>query len=258
MNQFDYWHYIYDSEPKVKVNLKGSKIHSFFDPREFLRFGTGVILRDGVRDQIVDMPVKDFLGLAEPIPPDDHVRHKISSFSDFAREVANGKDFCWDVPYLIVARNEDDRWKVIGHDGRHRARLLEYVGYDIIPVHIIVDRAGDLLDPFPTELLCQNDRHVNRDRIVYPFPITKDTYGAPYVDVKPLPTPSLPNGSHATDEAEVTFLRGGYAPHACMKAKADFERNPPDNLTYSKNITLPFRTYAQFLKMSDRLKGKIR
>lgn len=252
MNQFDYWHYIFDSEPKVEVHIKGSKIHSFFDPREFLRFGTGVIKKDGLRDQIVDLPVAEFLGLAEPIPPDDHKRHLPTSFPDFAREVANGKDFNWDVPYLIVAKNEDDRWKVIGHDGRHRARLLDYVGYKSIPVHIVIADGSTLLDPMPKELLCQNDCHKKRDRLSYPFPITKSTYGAPYVQVDPLPPVTLPNSTRTMDHADVTILGGGQAPAACMHAKHEFERNPPENLTYSKNIRLPFRTYGEFLKMGGK------
>lgn len=252
MRNFDYYSYIFDNEPKVNVRMKGEKIHSFFDPREFLRFGTGVMGKDGLRDQVVDMKVNDFLGLAEPIPPDDHKRHKVSSFADFALEVANGKDFNWDIPYLIVAKNEDDRWKVIGHDGRHRARLLDYVGYKSIPVHIKIADGSSLLDPMPKELLCQNDCHKKRDRLSYPFPITKDTFGEPYIEVKPLPPVQLPNSSKTMDEAEVTFKDHGKTPDACARAKAAFERNPPENLQYSRNITLPFRTYGEFLKQSKK------
>jgi len=250
MRNFDYFTAIFDSEPKIKVHVEGKKIHSFFDPREFLRFGTGFIGKDGLRDQVVDMDTKTYLGLAEPIPPDDYKRHRQSSFGDFALEVANGKDFNWDIPYLVVAKNEDDKWKVIGHDGRHRARLLAYVGYETIPVHIKIADVSTLPDPPPKELLCQNDCSRKRERYSYPFPISKENFGEPYVEVDDLPPVKLPNSSRTMDEASVRFKDHGRTPEACAKAKAEFERNPPQNLQYSKNITLPFRTYSEFLHRS--------
>ena len=191
IDKFDYWAAVYDREPKVMLHIDGDKIHSFFDIRGILKYGNADWQDGGVSDQIVDMPIDNFLGLAEPIPADDYKRHPASSVSDFARDIANGKDFGWTIPYLKIRRNEDDRWKVVGHDGRHRARLLKAVGYEEMPVHLVFETPliqATAKGSLPAKLWCQNDCGRKRDKYEYPFPITDDNYAEAYFSVDREPT----------------------------------------------------------------------
>lgn len=257
IDKFDYWAAVYDSEPKILLHVNGDKIHSFFDIRGILKFGSGHTDINGVTDQIVDMPIEDFLGLAEPIPEDDYKRHPASSVYDFVREVANGKDFGWTVPYLTIRKNEDDRWKVVGHDGRHRARLLKAVGYTKMPVHLqfIGGLQPAKKEDFPKELWCQNDCGRKREQYKYAFPITADNYGAPYYDIEKLPSPTIPKRyamSPANVKDEVNLKFKGLCPKANEEAKANYEKDRETD-PYKRDSTVPYSTFKEFLKKQPSL-----
>lgn len=255
-DKFDYWGYIYDNAPKIMLHVDGGKIHSFFDIRGMLKFGSGFVGKHGVEDQIVDMPIDTFLGLAEPIPADDYKRHPPSSVDDFARDIANGKEFGWTIPYLIVRKNEDDRWKVVGHDGRHRARLLKAVGYDEMPVHLIFEGG---LSPegkgmLPKKLWCQNDCGKEREKYEYPFPINDDNYGEAYFTIDREPhtwaekTPLSP--ANVKDEVNLKFK--ALCPKANEEARANYLKDKePD--PYKRDTTVPYTTFGEFLKKQDKL-----
>lgn len=256
VSNFNCWGYIYDSEPKVILHLDGDKIHSFFDIRGLLKYGCGGAGKEGVVDQVVDMPIDTFLGLAEPIPADDYKRHSVSSAIDFARDIANGKDFGWTLPYLTIRKNEDDRWKVVGHDGRHRAKLLQGVGYKEMPVHLIFE--GGFLPEgkgqYPKSLWCQNDCGKERDRYEYPFPINDDNFAEAYFTVDREPTswaektPLCP--ANVKDEVNVKFK--ALCPKANEEAWENYHKDKePD--PYKRDATVPFSTFGEFLKKQDKL-----
>lgn len=255
-DKFNYWGYIYDNVPKAVLHLEGDKIHGFFDVRGFLKFGSGGAAKNGVEDQIVDMPIDTFLGLAEPIPADDYKRHPPSSVADFAREVANGKEFGWTIPYLTIRKNEDDRWKVVGHDGRHRARLLKAIGYTEMPVHLIFEGGlpAEGKGQLPKRLWCQNDCGKKREKYDYKFPVDDDNYGEAYfsIDREPLSWHEKPvtPPSNVKDEVNVKFK--ALCPKANEEAWKNFHKDKePD--PYKRDTTVPYSTFGEFLKKQDKL-----
>ena len=257
IDKFDYWTAVYDREPKVILHLEGDKIHSFFDIRGILRFGSGGVGENGLQEQIVDMPIDTFLGLAEPIPDDDYKRHSANSVTDFARDIANGKDFGWTIPYLVIRKNEDDRWKVVGHDGRHRAKLLEAVGHKEMPVHLIFEtplcqmQKGSL----PKKLWCQNDCGKEREKYEYDFPIDDDNFGEAYFSVDRAPETweekkDLMSPANVKDEVNVKFK--ALCPKANEEARANYNKDKETN-PYKRDATVPYSTFGEFLKKQDKL-----
>ena len=259
IDRFDYWAAVYDREPKIVVHIGGDKIHAFFDIRGILKFGNEGVYAEGLVHQIVDMPIEVFLGLAEPIPEDDYKRHSANSIEDFARDIANGKEFGWTLPYLTIRKNEDDKWKVVGHDGRHRARLLKSVGYEEMPVHLIFEtplvqaRAKGSL---PTKLWCQNDCGKTRDKYDYPFPITDDNYGEAYFSIdrdpdnweeKEAMSPTIAN---VKDEVNVKFK--GLCPKANEEARANYNKDKESD-PYKRSMAVPYSTFGEFLKKQESL-----
>ena len=144
-------------------------------------FVEGPLARVGKR--IVDIDIATFLGLSEPLKDDDWKRHDMD-VEEFMKDVAEGRRFNWEVPTLTVKRSEDDVWKVIGHDGRHRALLLQKLGYKEMPVCIYFkDRQGndgcwyvpcDDDDRWADVVYSQDDTFSNRPCKKFPFPITKE------------------------------------------------------------------------------------
>ena len=257
IDKFDYWAAVYDREPKVMLHIDGDKIHSFFDIRGILKYGNADWQDGGVSDQIVDMPIDNFLGLAEPIPADDYKRHPASSVSDFARDIANGKDFGWTIPYLKIRRNEDDRWKVVGHDGRHRARLLKAVGYEEMPVHLVFETPliqATARGSLPAKLWCQNDCGRKRDKYEYPFPITDDNYAEAYFSIDREPTTwkekEALSPANVKDEVNVKFKP--LCPKANEEAWKNYHKDKePD--PYKRDATVPYSTFGEFLKKQPKL-----
>lgn len=226
--------YQFCQDAAIQVQLNGKPVHSFFKPDYFLEFGTGVMREPVVRNQIVDMPIDTFLGLAEPIPADDLKRH--AKQEDFKKDVLAGKKTDWAIPYLTIRETEDEKWKVIGHDGRHRAMLLKSLGYKEMPVHIRIPESKLLNGIDNGELWCQNDTGAKRDRMTYPFPITTKNYNEPYIEIEGLKKPT----AKAEDELKAKEMTG-MAPSSCVEAKSNFEKNK------GKKLQMPFSTYYEFV-----------
>lgn len=232
MSNTNYFSFCEDAA--IQVQLKGKPVHSFFKPDYFLEFGTGVMREPVVRDQIVDMPIDMFLGLAEPIPSDDLKRHEKQE--DFKKDVLSGKKTDWDIPYLTLRETEDELWKVVGHDGRHRAMLLQSLGYKDIPVHIRIPDSKLLNGIDNGELWCQNDTGAKRERMTYPFPITTENYNRPYVEIEGLKKP-ITKAEDSIGGKAMTSM----APSSCVEARNNFEKNK------GKPLTIPFSTYYEFI-----------
>lgn len=250
------------------------KIHSFFSPSEFILWGLEPVLNnyDGYA-QIIDMPLKEFIDLAEPIPEDDEKRHP--PLSQFKEDVANGKNTIWDIPYLEIRENEDCLWKVIGHDGRHRAKVLEYLGYETMPVLLKFPHAELNEELLPEIVWCQNDKSVKREKEWYPFPITEHNFMKPYItlvdkvmtlgdegntivfaqdeDVYPQGCTSKNLKDYMGDvKGEEISVSYGKAPDSCITAKKNFEKHFVPNVAYRKDNTMPANTLKEFLENSSK------
>lgn len=267
-------------DERVKVRVEGMPVHKFFAPEGFLLWGMEPKMGNykGYA-QIIDMPIDEFIGLAEPIPDDDEKRH--APQEDFKNDVLSGKATNWDIPYLTVRENEDGIWKVIGHDGRHRGMLLKSIGYDSMPVLLMLPDAELNEELLPELLWCQNDKAAEREKDFYPFPITQDNFMQPYVEVGN-GVVTIGNGekglSIAMDEdiypdpcSSKKFLRDymgdvktevetedrldgrtfdslGKAPDSCLAAKRNFAKNYVPNVPYRKDNTMPASNLKEYLQ----------
>lgn len=256
-------------DERVKVRVEGMPVHKFFAPEGFLLWGMEPKIGNyNGYAQIIDMPIDEFIGLAEPIPDDDEKRH--APQEDFKNDVLSGKATNWDIPYLTVRENEDGIWKVIGHDGRHRGMLLKSIGYDSMPVLLMLPDAELNEELLPELLWCQNDKAAERDKDFYPFPITEDNFMQPYVEVGN-GVVTIGNGekgmSIAMDEieygegcdsgnlkdylgavhAEDKTPNSGKAPDSCVAAKRNFAKNFVPNVAYRKDNTMPASTLKEYL-----------
>lgn len=249
----DYWAAVYDREPKVRIHIDGDKIHSFFDIRGILKFGSGARSENGITDQVVDLPIEVFLGLAEPIPQDDHKRHSASSADDFMRDMVNGKDFGWTLPYLTLMENEDEVWKVIGHDGRHRAKLLQMAGFEELPVHLVFATPLSK-NHLPKNVRCQNDCGRQRDKYVYDFPVTAENYGEPYfaIDRDPENWQEKGEAKLANVKDEVNLKFKPLCPKANEEARNNYLKDKETN-PYKRDASVPYSTFSEFLKIQDKL-----
>lgn len=259
-------------DESLKVKVEGMPIHRFFAPEGFLQWGLEPKLGNfkGYA-QIVDMPIEEFIGLAEPIPEDDLKRH--APMDDFKADVASGKPTNWDVPYLIIKENEDGLWKVVGHNGRHRGMLLNHLGYKTMPVLLQLPDADLNEELLPEILWCQNDRAVEREKDFYDFPITEDNFQKPYMSIgngiavvgngdnamaiamdeidygKACDAPNLKNylgAVRAEDKTEGSGFKGK-APESCTSAKRNFAKNFVPNVAYRKDNTMPAKNLKEYL-----------
>ena len=271
-------------DERVKVRVEGMPVHKFFAPEGFLLWGMEPKMGNykGYA-QIIDMPIDEFIGLAEPIPDDDEKRH--APQEDFKNDVLSGKSTNWDIPYLTVRENEDGIWKVIGHDGRHRGLLLKSIGYDSMPVLLMLPDAELNEELLPELLWCQNDKAAEREKDFYPFPITEDNFMQPYVEVGN-GVVTIGNGekglSIAMDEdiypdpcSSKKFLRDymgdvktevetedrldgrtfdslGKAPDSCLAAKRNFAKNYVPNVPYRKDNTMPASNLKEYLQKKGK------
>ena len=268
-------YYTFCEDEALKVKVEGRPVHQFFAPEDFLQFGLGTMRGSlDLKDQIVDMPIDTFLGLAEPIPADDEKRH--APISKFKKDVLDGKRTNWGLPILILKENEDGIWKVIGHDGRHRAILLKSLGYDTMPVHLSMPKGLLSPDYIPEILWCQNDKNVDRERDYYPFPIKPKDFNAPYVKVVGDKVELSGNKGISLEHKERAAMDGGTdypagcdsnnlkdyigaasgkgmegvskgtAPQSCTTAKKNFEKNFVPNVAYRKDNTMPASTLKEY------------
>lgn len=198
-----------------------------------------------VSKRVVDIDIDTFLGLAEPLKEDDEKRHDFD-IKSFLIDVAAGRKFDWNVPALTIKRTEDDIWKVIGHDGRHRAMLLKKLGYKEMPVCIYFKnmKGEDGKWYIPSEdddrwadvVYCQNDTFADRPQKKFPFPITKENCYSYYSRVHQAhkemccgQTESWNCGAEDSAilmkvaEIETEALKG--VPKECKEAKEAFEKD---------------------------------
>lgn len=198
-----------------------------------------------VSKRVIDMKIDDFLGMAEPIPADDDKRHNKDGLKNFLLDVVSGHKFNWDIPILNIKKTEDRNWKVVGHDGRHRAMLLKQIGYEEMPVCIWFkdeqDKDGSWSIPYDDSdrwtdvVYVQNDTFKKGGRTKYNFPITKENcfaYYSRYIDLhKELCDPCEECCCEASDcdilkktaQIEDEALKG--APKECLKAKEEFKKD---------------------------------
>ena len=260
-------YYSFCEDEQVKIKVEGMPVHKFFAPEGFLLWGMEPKMGNyNGYAQIVDMPIDEFIGLAEPIPDDDEKRH--SPQEDFKRDVLDGKSTSWDIPYLTIKENEDGIWKVIGHDGRHRGMLLKSIGYDSMPVLLMMPEAELNEELLPELLWSQNDKAVRREKDFYPFPITEDNIGKPYVEVG---NGIIVIGNETMAQDEITYPAGcdsknlkmylgadttssevmdkdWKAPESCIKARSNFKKNFVPNVAYRKDNTMPASTLKEYLE----------
>lgn len=229
----------------IKVALSGSPVQRFFSPEKFLQYGADTLGDTGETcNQIIDMPIADFLALAEPIPADDEKRH--APLSKFKQEVADGKKTDWDIPMLELRRNEDGIWKVVGHDGRHRAMLLKSLGYEVMPVRLMVGDCHLCEELMPDIIWCQNDKNIEREVDYLPFPLTPQMYGIPYLDVDFV---KLATDKAVTDEAsDAEGVGRGRAPEPCVQAKKNFLKNYVANVAYRKDNVMPASNLKEYMR----------
>ena len=264
----DYFSFCEDESVRIKV--EGNPVHRFFAPEGFLLYGLEPKLGNTQGyTQVIDMPITEFLGLAEPIPKDDLDRH--APMEDFKRDVLNGKSTDWELPYLVIKENEDGIWRVIGHDGRHRGMLLKSIGYDSMPVRLSLPDARLNEELLPEILWCQNDKSVEREKDFYPFPITEDNFMQPYVVVENdcaktakggdviamdgieygsgCDAPNLKNylGEVNTEDKAYGGGYAGKAPDSCTAAKRNFAKNFVPNVAYRKDNTMPAANLKEYL-----------
>ena len=144
-------YYQFCEDERINVRLEGMPVHKFFAPEGFMLWG----LEPKVGNfkgyaQIVDMPIEEFIGLAEPIPEDDEKRH--APQEDFKRDVLNGKSTNWDIPYLVCKENEDEEGE------KSESISLDNTRY--IGVEIRKTITGKYEVIFGRSVLCKCDHHL--------------------------------------------------------------------------------------------------
>jgi len=85
----------------------------------------------GSREILVDMPIRDFLKVAEKVSPDDPQR---ADSRKITKELVEKGTPFRSIPSLTFENSGDGTAKVVGHEGRHRAMALLAEGEDTIPV----------------------------------------------------------------------------------------------------------------------------
>ena len=264
-------YYSFCEDEQVKIKVEGMPIHTFFAPEGFLLWGLEPEIGNyNGYSQIVDMPIDEFIGLAEPIPDDDEKRH--SPQEEFKRDVLNGKPTNWDIPYLKIKENEDGIWKVIGHDGRHRGMLLKSIGYEKMPVLLMIPDSELNEELLPEILWSQNDKMIDRDRDYYPFPITEDNFMQPYVSVRNgilsvggdesilnVAMDEMKYGQGCTSGNLKDYIGGDVtgsevmdkawkAPESCIRARNNFKKYFVSNVAYRDDNTMPASNLKEFLE----------
>lgn len=266
MNYFSYC-----EDEQVKVKVEGMPVHRFFAPEGFLLWGLEPKMGNykGYA-QVIDMPIDEFIGLAEPIPDDDEKRH--APQEQFRQDVLDGKPTKWDIPFLTIKENEDGIWKVIGHDGRHRGMLLKSIGYDTMPVLLMMPDAELNEELLPEILWCQNDKAAEREKDFYPFPITEDNFMQPYVTAgdgvvvvggggsgMQIAMDEIKYGEPCDGKSLKEFLGGDEtstevmdkdwkAPDSCVAARNNFKKNFVSNVAYRKDNTMPASNLKEYLE----------
>ena len=119
-------------KPKGKSKGKRKKgRHPNFSDSAYERLNTGVLSRE----ILIDMPVGDFIKMAETAEP---IQSKVK---DVEKLLDEGVQFN-DIPFLEFNNDQKGNAKIVGHEGRHRARALKKRGVKTIPV-VLKSVAGE-------------------------------------------------------------------------------------------------------------------
>jgi hypothetical protein len=131
------------------------------------------------KEKLIEMNIDDFLNLAKQ----GYMPAKAKDISDLAKE---GKKFT-SLPFLQVSLNNEGVLKVVGHEGRHRARFLRDTGYQSIPVVLKTldpnsirwseqdnPRSFDYVDNWPTRIEAQEGS------FSIPMPVSREQSMVPY------------------------------------------------------------------------------
>ena len=136
---FDVQTFYLDLEAKDRAVVNGKKRYSVVKMADSAELFEDSALReaanqnDGSREILVSMPIRDFLRVANEGSDDD----KAATVEGLIR---SGTKFRT-MPFLYVTNNGDGTGSVSGHEGRHRARAMQNLGYEEMPV-VIISQAG--------------------------------------------------------------------------------------------------------------------
>ena len=167
------------NNPDIRKSLRSSA--GMFDQDELKK---NAETRYKSREKVVEMDIDDFLNLAEYT---NSVTDSNSSrkMKDARERVANGTKFTT-LPYLSID-GYSGTLKTTGHEGRHRAKALQEVGYKTMPVLLRSDiRWSEQNDPekfdyqedWPTRIEAQDEALYPNFSI--PFPFTREESGMDY------------------------------------------------------------------------------
>jgi hypothetical protein len=131
------------------------------------------------KEKLIEMDIGDFLNLSRQ----GFMPEKERDVSRLAKE---GKKFS-SLPFLQVSLNEDGVLKVVGHEGRHRARFLRDSGYQSMPVILKTldpnsirwseqnnPESFDYVDNWPTRI------EAEESFFSIPMPVSREQSMAPY------------------------------------------------------------------------------
>jgi len=134
------------------------------------------------REKLIEMNIDDFLKLARP-------GYMQAKDDDIQKLLAEGKKFS-SIPFLHASLNENGVLKIVGHEGRHRARALKNAGYSSMPVILRTmdpnpirwseqSKPGefDYVESWPTRIEAQEGN------ASIPMPVSREESMAPYGDV---------------------------------------------------------------------------
>ena len=128
------------------------------------------------RSKLIEMPIDDFLGLAE----EGFASYKEKDIKEL---VSKGEKFS-SLPFLMI----DENGNVEGHEGRHRARALKEAGYKTMPVLLRSSNIRwseqsdpsrfDYIEKWPTRL--RAEKNAKDPSFSVPFPVTREEAAASY------------------------------------------------------------------------------
>lgn len=115
-------------KPEVRFNIpnKNSAV-SITDQEELERVSPGY----KSRDILIEMPIDDFLNLAESLNQTESTKKRVSDLVESIKQ--NGLK---EIPFLSIESmgSKTFNLKVYGHEGRHRSLALKELGYTHMPV----------------------------------------------------------------------------------------------------------------------------